>query len=47
MTIGLIGVIVAFVYYLWGLVVAYQASALSGLAFFAVALLAGLSVAAL
>ena len=45
-TVGLIGVIFAFLYYLWGIVVAYQASMLSGLAFFAVAALAGLSVAA-
>jgi len=46
-TIGLIGVIVSFLFYLWSMVTAYQASLLSGLAFFAVAMVAGLSVAAL
>ena len=46
-TIGLIGVIIAFVFYLWEMVTLYQASLWSGLAFFSVALLAGLSVAAL
>eukprot|EP00041_Stephanoeca_diplocostata_P025142 m.651673 g.651673 ORF g.651673 m.651673 type:complete len:295 (-) comp22679_c0_seq5:3591-4475(-) len=46
-TVGLIGVIFAFIYYLVGLVQAYQAGIFSGLAFFVVALIAGLSVALL
>jgi len=45
MTMGLIGALMAFVYYLWGMVVLYKASFFGGLAFFAVALFAGISMA--
>jgi len=45
MTLGLIGALLAFFYYLWGMVLLYKASFLGGLAFFAVALFAGVSMA--
>jgi len=46
-TFGLIGALLAFMYYLWGMVIAYKASFFSGLLFFSVALLAGVSMCAL
>eukprot|EP00040_Diaphanoeca_grandis_P020088 m.106632 g.106632 ORF g.106632 m.106632 type:complete len:306 (+) comp27739_c0_seq1:132-1049(+) len=46
-TMGLIGVVFAFIYYLYIMVFAYKASFLGGLAFFLVAGVAGLSMALL
>lgn len=46
-TMGMIGVVLAFIYYLYAMVIAYKASFFSGLAFFLLAGIAGLSMAAL
>ena len=46
-TFGLIGTVLAFLWYLWGMVVTYKAGLLSGAAFFAVMAAAGVSMAAL
>lgn len=44
-TMGLIGAILAFMYYLYSMVLMYKASMASGLLFFGVMLLAGISMA--
>lgn len=46
-TFGMIGVVFAFMYYLWQMVFAYKASMFGGIAFFLIAGVAGLSMAAL